>query len=209
MIQNSRKSFEAVPGLKKLLLFALLPALFAACNKDSDTPPSSNAEYFFVGKLDGTEVRFEITATGDNEMANSNGGSIGPPDCTFDYGCAIGSFEAGQPYISVDFPSLFVGNCGDEGTIFPTLFKTGKWLFGNGQGHVVVSFFDGAELWSSAGGVQPDGAVFNVWGTEFRSTPDGVYMSVFGTVSCTLFDSTGASKKLESGSFSLNFRRYF
>ncbi|MBL7798777.1 MAG: hypothetical protein JNJ90_19925 [Saprospiraceae bacterium] len=194
--------------MKKLLILLLLPALFTACSKDSD-PPSSDAEYFFVGKLNGSEVKFEITASGNNEMVNSNGGSIGPPDCTFDYGCGIGIFDPGQANVSVDFPSLFVGDCGDEGTVFPTLFKTGNWLFGNGQGRVAVSYFDGTENWSSAGGAQPAGAVFNVSSTEFMDTPFGDYMTVRGTVSCTLYDSGGASKKLEAGSFSMSFRQYF
>jgi len=194
--------------MKKLLIIALLPVLFAACSKDSDSP-SSDAAYFFVGKLDGSTVKYEVTGTNDTEMSNSNGGSIGPPDCTFDYGCAIGSFDAGQPYFSVDFPGLFSGDCGDEASIFPTLFPSGNWPFGDNQGQVVVSWFDGTDLWSSAGGAQTGGAVFNVSGTEFMPTPFGDYMTVRGTVSCTLYDSTGASKKLEAGNFAMSFRRYF
>jgi len=211
MLKAICRSAEAQPAglsLKKLLLIALLPILFAACNKDSDTP-SSDAAYFFVGKLDGTALRYEVTGTNDTEMVNSNDGSIGPPDCTFGYGCAIGSFDSGQPYFSVDFPSLFSGDCGDEQAVFPALFHSGAWSFGNSQGTVVVSFFDGAEMWSSAGGAQAGNAVFNVSGTEFMSTPFGVYMTVRGTVSCTLYHDSGASKKLETGSFSMNFRRYF
>lgn len=194
--------------MKKLLILFLLPALFTACSKDSDTP-SSDAEYFFVGKLDGAAVKYEITGANDTEMSNSNDGSIGPPDCTFGYGCAIGSFDAGQPYVSVDFPSLFSGDCSDEETLFPTLFRTGSWSFGDSQGQVVVSYFDGADNWTSAGGTQPAGAVFNVSSTEFMDTPFGDYMTVRGTVSCTLYGSAGASKKLEAGSFSMSFRQYF
>jgi len=194
--------------MKKLLFIALLSTLSAACSKDSDSP-ASEAEYFFVGKIDGTTVKFEITPTSDFEMVTSNGGGIGAPDCTFDYGSSIGSFDPGQTYFSVDFPSLFVGNCGDEAAIFPTLFKTGNWVFGNGQGRVVVSFFDGAEIWSTDGGTQPASAAFNVSSTEFMDTPFGDYMTVRGTVSCTLYHDSGTSKKLEGGGFSMNFRRYF
>ncbi|MBL7798775.1 MAG: hypothetical protein JNJ90_19915 [Saprospiraceae bacterium] len=208
MVHETRRSTEVGPCLKKLFLLALLPALFAACSKDSDTP-SSDADYFFVGKLDGSEIKFEITASGNNEMVNSNGGSIGPPDCTFDYGCGIGLFDPGQANVSVDFPGLFSGDCGDEEALFPTLFRTGSWSFGDSQGQVVVSYFDGADIWTSAGGTQPAGAVFNVSSTEFMDTPFGDYMTVRGTMSCTLYDSAGASKKLEAGSFSMSFRRYF
>ena len=205
----STETKTAASSLKKLLpILLLLPALFAACSKDSDAP-SSGADYFFVGKLDGAEIRYEVTGTNNTEMANSNDGSIGPPDCTFGYGCAIGSFDAGQPYFSVDFPGLFSGDCSDEQAVFPTLFHSGTWPFGDSQGKVVVSWFDGADLWSSAGGTQAGDAVFNVSGTELLSTPFGVYMTVRGTVSCTLYHDSGASKKLEAGSFSMSFRRYF
>lgn len=204
----STETKPAGASLKKLLLLALLPALFAACSKDSDAP-SSDADYFFVGKLDGTEVRYEVTGANDTEMSNSNDGSIGPPDCTFGYGCAIGSFEEGQPYFSVDFPNLFSGDCGDEQTVFPMLFPSGVWPFGDSQGKVVAFWFDGDEIWSSAGGTQAGDAVFNVSGTELLSTPFGAYMTVRGTVSCTLYHDSGASKKLEAGSFSMSFRRYF
>ncbi|MFN0016455.1 MAG: hypothetical protein ACKVU2_18085 [Saprospiraceae bacterium] len=194
--------------MKKILLFTLLALVFVACSKDDDSL-SSDADFFFIGKLDGTAVKHELTATNETEMSNSNGGSIGTPDCIFDYGCSIGGFDPGKTYLSVDFSGLFSGDCGTEGAIFPSLFPTGKWPFGESKGQVTVVFFDGTELWSSAKGGQASDADFTVTKSEKLETVFGQSMSIRGTVSCTLYSDSGASKKLEAGSYSLNFVPYF
>ncbi|MEQ1744513.1 MAG: hypothetical protein ABMA02_03740 [Saprospiraceae bacterium] len=194
--------------MKKTLLFALLALFFVACSKDDDTL-SSDADFFFLGKLDGVAVKHELTATNDTEMSNSNGGSIGPPDCTIYYGCSIGGFDPGKTYFSVDFPDLFIGDCGTEGTVFPTLFPVGKWPFGDSQGQVTVTYFDGIESWTSSRLGQMSDAVFNVTKSEKMETVFGQSMSLRGTVTCTLYSGSGESKKLEAGAFSMNFVPYF
>ncbi|MFN0035751.1 MAG: hypothetical protein ACKVUS_11840 [Saprospiraceae bacterium] len=71
--------------LKCALLMGI--ALFANCKKDSnDTPKEPTAEYYFSAKLDGQAFLYEVDATGNVEMANSIGSSVGSTTCTYSYG---------------------------------------------------------------------------------------------------------------------------
>ena len=103
--------------------------LFMSCKKDKDTTPStSSADYYLIGQLDGADLKFEITASSAAEMVTSNAASLNPPDdCTYGYGCAIGTgfAEADEKSISVDFPALFSGVCAEQETAFPGLFNPG------------------------------------------------------------------------------------
>ncbi len=192
--------------MKKTLCILALATLVFACKKDSDPSGTSTADFYFVGKVDGATLKMEQTPTNDVGMTSSTGSSLNPPDCTFSYGTSIGSTADHAPYFGVNFPGLFQGNCGDEKTLFPTLFPTGAFAYAK----VEVEYFDGTQLWSSAKGAQPAGATFNVTKSEQVTTPlGGISMTVSGSASCTLFDDSGASKKLESGSFKLNFTPYF
>lgn len=196
--------------MKNILFICFLTALTTACKKDSDTNnnPGSAAPFYFVGKLDGTVVKEELAATGDVELTTSNDGSIGAPNCTFDYGCAIGSSASNAPYFEVSFPSLFSDDCAEESTSFPTLFHTGAWAYGENSGQVQVIYFDGTEIWSSASGVQ-SGATFDVTKSEKLGSSFGMSQTVGGTVSCQLYNASGAVKKLEGASFVLNFQPWF
>lgn len=197
--------------MKKILLFLLLAALSTACKKDSDDNDdtlTSSAEFYFVGKMDGTAVRQEVTATNDVQLTSSNGGSVGSTNCTFDYGCAIGPSSGLEPYFEVDFPALFSGDCSTEGTLFHGLFRTGDWGFGSTTGKVEVLYFDGTEVWSSSNGTQ-SGATFKVTRSDKLETIFGPSQTVGGTVSCQLYNAKGQSKKLENGSFLLNYEPWF
>ncbi len=196
--------------MKNILFICLLAALLAACKKDSDSDsnPTSTADFYFVGKLDGTAVKEELTATNDVELTSSNGASIGATNCTFDYGADIGSSANAKPYFGVAFPALFSGDCGDEGSLFSGLFHTGAWTYGANTGKVEVIYFDGTQIWSSASGTQ-SGAVFNVTKSEKITSPFGQSQTLGGTVSCQLYSASGAVKKLEGGSFVLNFLPWF
>lgn len=195
--------------MRHLLFICLFAALIAACKKDSDTNlnPTSTADFYFVGKLDGTTVKQELTATNDVELTSSNGASIGATNCTFDYGADIGSSATAAPYFGVSFPALFSGDCGNESSQFSGLFHTGAWTYGATTGKVEVIYFDGTEVWSSANGTQ-SGATFNVTKSE-KVTSFGLSQTVGGTVSCQLYSASGAVKKLEGGSFVLNFLPWF
>ena len=194
--------------MRNILFIFLLAALTLACKKDSDTNPSSSAEFYFVGKLDGSEVKEELTANGDVELSSSNGGSLNAPSCTFDYGANIGSSANSAPYFGVSVPALFSGDCADEVTLFPTLFHTGDWAYGATTGKVELIYFDGTEIWSSANGAQ-SGATFSVTKSEKIDSQFGQSQTVGGTVSCQLYSASGAVKKLEGGSFVLNFLPWF
>lgn len=197
--------------MRNILFICLFAALIAACKKDgdtSDTNPTSTADFYFVGKLDGTAVKEEFTTTNDVELISSNGSSLNPPDCILSYGCSIGSSASNAPYFQVSFPALFVGDCSQEGTLFPTLFRTGAWAYGEASGKVEVLYFDGTEIWSSAYGTQ-SGPAFNVTKSEKLDLPFGQSRTVGGTLSCQLYSASGAVKKLEGASFLLNFEPWF
>ncbi len=189
-----------------IILLAALCLPLAFCKKDKSL--SSKAEYYFIGKLDGTDTKLEVTANNDIYLTNSNGGSIGTPDCVLDYGCAVGTFEPADPYFSVDFPALFAADCSTEAAVFPTLFHTGSWSYGDTGGKVQVSYFDGTEIWSTSAGAQT-GSTFEVTRSEDFTTIFGVSQNVDGKLSCTLFSASGASKKLEGASFKFNFTPNF
>ena len=97
--------------MKNILCICLLTALLAACKKDADT--TSDAEYYFLGQLDGAALKFEINATSDAQLVTSNDAAIGPPDCTFGYGCGIGTNfgEPNEKSSDVTCPNLFIGTC--------------------------------------------------------------------------------------------------
>ncbi len=196
--------------MRNILFICLFAALTTACKKDSDTDtnPTSTAEFYFVGKLDGTAVKEELTATNDVELTSSNSASIGATNCTFDYGADIGSSATAAPYFGVSFPALFSGDCSNEGSQFSGLFRTGAWAYGATTGKVEVTYFDGTEVWSSANGTQ-SGATFNVTKSEKIQSAFGLSQTVGGTVSCQLYSASGAVKKLEGGSFVLNFQPWF
>ncbi len=197
--------------MRNILFVCLLAGLFAACKKDSDsgdTNPTSTAEFYFVGKIDGTTVRQELTPSNDVELTSSNSASIGSPNCSFDYGSDIGSSVSAAPYFGVSFPGLFSGDCSDEGSVFSSLFHTGTWAYGVTNGKVEVHYFDGTEFWSSANGIQT-GATFNVTKSEKIQSAFGLSQTLSGTVSCQLYNASGAVKALEGGSFALNFQPWF
>ncbi|HMX40207.1 MAG TPA: hypothetical protein PK971_01595 [Saprospiraceae bacterium] len=197
--------------MKQLLVLCLFATLMFACKKDSDDDGNtltSNAEFYFIGKLDGTVAKQEVTATNDVLISSTNGGSVGNTDCTLSYGCAIGPSSGLEPYFNVNFPDLFSSDCSTEGAVFHGLFHTGDWAYGNTTGKVQVLYFDGTELWSTEYGTQ-SGATFKVTRSEKLETIFGPSQTVGGSVSCQLYNSKGAVKKLEGGSFLLNFEPWF
>ena len=145
---------------------------------------------------------------GYNRISSTNGGSVGNTDCTLSYGCAIGPSSGLEPYFNVNFPDLFSSDCSTEGAVFHGLFHTGDWAYGNTTGKVQVLYFDGTELWSTEYGTQ-SGATFKVTRSEKLETIFGPSQTVGGSVSCQLYNSKGAVKKLEGGSFLLNFEPWF
>lgn len=193
-----------IPLCLALLMSA---ALFTNCKKDnntdSDTPTS---DYYFSAKLDGQSILHEIDQSGNNEMANSIDASIGPPDCTYSYGCAIGPNIADEPYFEVYFPDLFVGDCADVNAAFSGLFAPGPFSFGTSSGKVLIRYWDGNELWASYPLGQAN-AFFNVTKSDRTDTPFGVYQRVVGEANCLLFNDAGQQKKLENVKFALSFSK--
>jgi len=182
--------------------------LFSSCKKDSKDPDNvSDAEYYFYGKLDGQTILYEIDASGDYQMVNSIDGSVGVPDCTYSYGCAIGAFDPiDAPYFDIYFTDLFVGDCADVSQVFSGLYHTGNYAFGELSGQVLVRYWDGTELWAS----NPNGQVnasFEITASERLDTPFGIYQKVSGRASCLLFNSGGDSKKLEDIKFVMSFSK--
>ncbi len=199
--------------MKHSILLLLTLSLFA-CKKDSDNndQPSSSAEFYFVGKIDDQLLRIELTPTNDIELSTSNGGSIGAPHCTFDYGAYIAPIDPSQnPQAEVNFAEYFNGDCGDESAVFNTLFPTGNQVFLNesvgGKG-AEIHFVDDSGNYSSARGPQTSGQ-FVITKSEVANDPFGLGQSVSGTVSCTLYDEFGGKKELTEGSFRLHFRPWF
>lgn len=192
------------------LALLLCVVMFSNCKKDSNTPPGdtpSQAEYYFSGKLDGQNLLYEIDATGNIEMVNTNSSSNNPPnDCAYTYGCNIGPVSPnGTPAIDVSFPDLFTGVCADVDDEFSGLFKIGHYDYGMSSGDVLIKYWDDdAEVWNSSPGLQTN-AVFEITASERRETPFGVYQKVTGTASCLLFNAAGESIKLENAKFVLSF----
>lgn len=196
-----------------LMLFAMCLAL-GSCKKDSggDDPATSTAEFFFQGKIDGKAVLIELLPTNDIELSTSNSGSIGPPDCSFGYGAYIAPIDPEKkPQAEVHFSQYFSGDCADEGTVFNTLFPVGNQVFLDaaigGKG-VEMHWIDDSGNYSSAKGPQTTGQ-FKITKSEVANDAFGLGQSISGTVSCTMYDDSGAKKELTNGVFRLHFRAYF
>ncbi|MCC7505640.1 MAG: hypothetical protein IT259_10075 [Saprospiraceae bacterium] len=197
-----------------LLLFLTLFLAFTACKKDKndDDQNTSDAEFYILGKVDGESFRLEATPTNDIEMSTSNSGSIGTPNCVFDYGAYLGAFDQNVfPQSGIDFISYFDGDCADEETLYNDLFPTGAQAFLNeavgGKG-VQVVYIDASGFYSSAKGAQ-SGAQFTITKSEEANDIFGLSQTITGTMKCTLYDEFGNKKELTDGSFRLNFRSYF
>lgn len=199
------------------LAISLMLLMFGSCKKDSDNDgdpdpkPGSSADFYFTGTIDGKKVAIELLSSNDVEMTTANGGSIGPPDCTFDYGAYLGPSDPDEyPQIKVDFQQYFSGDCGDEGAVFTTLFPVGSQPFANattgGKG-VAVLYFDDTGVYSSANGSQ-SGSQFTIIKSETTNFL-GIGQTVTGTIECTLYDEFGGKKVLTNGAFRLNFRPWF
>ncbi len=196
--------------MKNLISFFLLATLLLSCKKDKGNSPStSNADYYFIGHLDGAELKFEITASSNAEIVTSNDASLNPPDdCTYSYGCAIGTgfAELSEKSIEVSFPALYSGNCGEQETAFPGLFPVGLFPLGEDAGSVLITYFDGTENWSSFGSLQTLGEhFFEVKASEAVESGFGKSQKVSGELSCLLVNFAGQEKKLEGVKFSLSF----
>ncbi|HNM24781.1 MAG TPA: hypothetical protein PKL15_05095 [Saprospiraceae bacterium] len=196
-----------------LLLLALCLAA-VSCKKDSnnDDQNTSDAEFFFLGKIDGQSVRLEVTPTNDIEMSTSNSGSIGTPNCVFGYGAFLAPFDINAfPQAGIDFSNYFDGDCSNEETVFNSLFPTGNHAFLNeavgGKG-VQVSYIDASGVYSSAKGTQ-SAAQFTITKSEVANDPFGLSQTITGTMKCTLYDEFGNKKEFTDGAFRLNFRSYF
>lgn len=193
-----------------LLLLALCLAA-VSCKKDSnnDDQNSSDAEFFFLGKIDGQSVKIEVTPTNDIQMSTSNSGSIGTPNCVFDYGAFLASFDLNAfPQAGVDFIGYFNGDCADQETQFNSLFPTGSHPYSNetvGNKGVQVVYIDASGVYSSAKGTQ-SAAQFTVTKSEVANDAFGLSQTISGTMKCTLYDEFGNKKELTDGSFRLNFR---
>lgn len=201
--------------MKHLFFFALtlgLALLAGSCKKDSkNDDPTSEAEFYFQCKIDGQPVLIEWTTTNEIEIGNSNGGSIDPPHCSFDYGSFIGIFDP-NPGLSggIDFLQFFDGDCGDEEAVFNTLFPTGTYPFVDaaigGKG-VDVNYTDGVDYYRSMNGAQT-GSHFAITKSEAANDAFGLGQTITGTMECTLYSDTGGSVELTEGQFKLHFREY-
>lgn len=189
--------------MKSILCFCLFSILLMACKKDSG---SSDADYYFVGQLDGADLKFEITDSSSDEMIISNSSSLNPPICTYSYGCDIGTGPgtATEKSISVSFQQIFQGDCGDQLTVFPSLFPKGDYVVGEDSGNVLITYFDGTDNWTSYGVLQT-GANFEITESEVVESPFGSSQKIHGKCSCILYNISGESKKLEDVSFVLSF----
>ncbi len=197
--------------MKNIICVLLLATLVAACKKDNDSPDTSSAEYYLIGQLDGADLKFEIAASSTAEMVTSNDASLNPPDdCTYGYGCAIGTGfgEASEKSIEVSFPALFSGVCGEQETAFPGLFPNGLYGFDSGTGTVLITYYDGTENWTSFGSLQDGDSFFEVKKSEVVESGFGNSQKVSGELSCLLVNFAGAEKKLEGVKFSLSFWPY-
>lgn len=190
--------------MKNILVLCLLALPFVACKKDADT--TSDAEYYFVGKIDGQPVNLQISPSSDAEMIIDNDGSLDPPSCTYSYGCAIGTNlgEPGEKSVTVRFPNLFEGDCGDQLSVFPGLFPAGSYPFGFTRGKVMVEYFDGAQMWT-INGYSQTAATFEVTASEMIQSPLGASVKLTGRLSCTLYNEVGDTKKVENAAFALSF----
>ena len=182
--------------------------LFSSCKKDSKDPDKvSDEEYYFSAKLDGQAILFEVDATGNVQMSNSIDASIGAPDCTYSYGCSMGTFDPiDAPYFEVYFPDLFSGDCANVDQAFSGLYHTGNFAFGELTGQVIIRYWDGTDLWTSNSNGQVN-ASFEVTASERQDTPFGIYQKVSGKANCKVFNLSGASKKLEEVKFVMSFSK--
>lgn len=193
--------------MKNIIALCLLATLFTACKKDGDN--SSDAEYYFIGKLDGVSVKYEITPSASTEMIISNDASIDPPSCQFTYGCGMGT-DFGSPdekSVDVSFPNLFDGDCGDQLVAFTGLFPAGNYGYGETTGKVQVAYFDGTESWTTTG-PQESNAVFEITESETVSVGLGTAQKIKGRLSCSLYNAAGVEKKLEDAVFVLSYWPY-
>ncbi|MFN0035931.1 MAG: hypothetical protein ACKVUS_12785 [Saprospiraceae bacterium] len=120
---------------------------------------------------------------------------------------SIGLVEpVNPPYFEVSFPEMFVGDCVDVDQAFPGLFATDSYEFGALSGNVLLSYWDGTEIWVSF----PDGqqnASFEITASEPQDTPFGIYQKVTGRASCRVFNFAGESKKMEDVKFVMSFSK--
>ncbi|MBV6439701.1 MAG: hypothetical protein DYG98_09515 [Haliscomenobacteraceae bacterium CHB4] len=195
--------------MKNIIALCLLATLFTACKKDSEDSNTSDAEYYFIGKLDGASVKFEITPSASTEMIISNDASIDPPSCQFTYGCGMGTDFGGsnEKSITVSFPNLYDGDCGNQLVAFPELLPTGNYNYGESTGQVQVNYFDGTEGWTTIGPLESN-AVFEITESETVSVGLGTAQKIKGRLSCSLYNADGIEKKLEDATFVLSYWPY-
>lgn len=199
-----------------LFLLGLCGMLFVAtnCKKDSDNDddPTPTADFYFQCKVDGQPQLIEWTPTNTTEIGTSNGGSVGPDSCTFDYGAFIGTFDPGSgPSGGFDLLAFFRGECGNEEALFNTLFPVGSYGYVDenlgGKGASIHYSPDGNEAFISSKGPQ-SGAQFAITKSEVTNDAFGLAQTITGTFSCTVYDDAGGSIALTEGRFRLQIREY-
>ncbi len=178
------------------------------CKKDDDDSSDvqqPTSEYYFLTKIDGQNIGYELDASGNVAMSNGTDSSIDLPFCSYSYSCAIGDARGDDaPYFEVFFPDLFAGDCGNAATQFSGLFHTGAYAYGLTTGKVLIRYFDGTEVWVSDPTKQ-SGSGFEVTASQRTDTPFGAYQKVCGKGSCQLYNEAGQSKKLENVQFCMSF----
>ena len=173
--------------------------------------PSS--EYYFLGNFGEESVLTEERGT--LALIGGTNTDSGNDFCSIGYFMAINDLfdDDHVPIIGIGFANVYVRNtfCDFEDIFdtFPTFFDSGFYDFyeENASGFpkgVAVSYRDkDGKDWNSSNGVQPSSSSFEITSSE-AVTPNvagNLVQKVSGKVSCTLYDASGNSIKLENGEF--------
>ncbi|CAN5627501.1 hypothetical protein BH11BAC2_BH11BAC2_05330 [soil metagenome] len=176
-------------------------ATLSGCKKDSSSSNSSNADYYFVGKISGTSVRYEIKSSSTFQTATSAGGFLATPPDTSEHAYEGGIYDAADvdevPYVGINFQTVRWVDYAQSDSLFLAHFTTGSKSFLTtsdvGPDGVSISYEASNFYYSSVGAVgisQPASNSVNVISVEKVPAALGMnaYVNVKAEIKALLYE---------------------